>query len=155
MAKNKLLIGFSVALILAIVIGILIIYLISQISPTKQFKTNKITLPGTAIKLSECIPDMGAHYANPAEMPFGPIYLVDKGKVVGIEFAINKNELEKNILSIAGEEVGKPVVMPTLGVKYDHIELSYMPKGHEGDEEAHYDVHMYLTSAKEQHQLCQ
>ena len=50
--------------------------------------------------------------------------------------------------------VGKSVSMPTLDAEYNYIELNYLPEGHEGDEEAHYDVHMYLVSKEEQQNLC-
>ena len=119
-----------------------------------QSTPNGVTLPTNVQKLSECIPNMGEHWGNPANLPFGPIYNVYKGKVVGVEFMIHEDELEKNILSIAGEKVGKPVIMPTLGLKFEHIELNYEPEGHVGDTESHYDVHMYLISSQEQEQLC-
>lgn len=143
MTKNKFLIPALVViiLILIVVIGI-------------QSVPKELTLPQNVQKLSECVPNMGEHWANPADLPFGPIYLVDKGKVIGIEYMIHEDELENNILTIGEERVGKPVSMPTLNTKYDHIELNYMPAGHEGDTEPHYDVHMYLVSGEEQQNLC-
>lgn len=143
MTKNKLLTSalIVIILILIVVIGI-------------QSIPQKITLPQNAQKLSECVPNMGEHWANLADMSFGPIYLVDKGEVVGIEYMIHENELEKNILTIGKEKVGKPVSMPTLNAKYNHIELNYEPEGHEGDTEPHYDVHMYIVSKEEQQNLC-
>ena len=66
----------------------------------------------------------------------------------------HEDELEKNIISIGQEKVGKPVMMPAMGVAYDHMELNYMPEGHEGDKEPHYDVHMYLITSDEQQNLC-
>lgn len=143
MAKNLLILA------LAIVIVVLGVILAIQLMP------RSLNLPADAVKLSDCVPNMGAHYANPANMPFGPIYLVDKGKVVGIEFMMHENDLEKNILSIGGEKIGKPAVMPTLGMTFNHIELNYEPEGHEGDKEPHYDLHMYLISSEEQKKLCQ
>lgn len=143
MVENKFLVGSLVIIIVAL------IAIIGFISLPKE-----LPLPANAQKLSECVPNMGAHFANPQDLPFGPIYLVDKGKVVGIEYMIHEEELEENILNIEGEKVGKAVIMPTLGMKFDHVGLNYLPEGHEGDEEAHYDVHMYLVSEEEQQKLC-
>lgn len=117
--------------------------------------TAGLSIPTDAIKLSECVPNMGEHYANPANLPFGPIYLVDNGKVIGIEYMIHENELEENILDIDGHKTGKPAIMSAFNTKFDHVELNYNPEGHEGDEVAHYDLHMYLVSAEEQAKACQ
>ena len=117
--------------------------------------TAELSIPSDAIKLSECVPNMGEHHANPADMPFGPIYLVDKGKVIGIEYMMHEDELEGNILDIGGHKTGKPIVMPAFDIAFDHVELNYNPEGHEGDEEAHYDLHMYLVSSEEQAKACQ
>ena len=143
MIKNKL-----VTSVLIIIILILLVAIGVQSIP------GALTLPSDAQKLSECVPNMGEHWANPADLPFGPVYLVDKGKVVGIEYMIHEDELENNILTIGEMRVGKSVSMPTLDAEYNYIELNYLPEGHEGDEEAHYDVHMYLVSKEEQQNLC-
>jgi hypothetical protein len=117
--------------------------------------TPTIGLPSNAAKLSDCIPNMGAHYANPKDMPFGPIYLVDNGKIVGIEYMMSKDEMEESISTIAGMKVGKTFTMQTMGAKFDHAEINYLPEGHEGDTSQHFDMHMYLVSPQEQQKLCQ
>lgn len=38
------------------------------------------TLPKDVIQLSGVVPTMGEHWANPADMPIGPIYGVSNGK---------------------------------------------------------------------------
>jgi len=148
MAKNKSVIAFLVILILILIV-IIGIQSISRVT-----RPTKIILPSDTIKVSECVPNMGEHWTNPANLPTGPIYLVDNGKVVGVEYGIDEEGLEKNIVVIAGERVGKPFIIPTQSLKFDHIELNYMPEGHEGEEEPHYDIHMYIISQEEQQKLC-
>ena len=154
MARNNLLLGLLVVFILLIGTNSILFLVLKGNDLTGFVVADQVALPAGAVKLSECIPNMGIHYANPADMPFGPIYLMDKGKVIGIEYMIHEDELEENIMQIGEEKIGKTVVMPALGKTYDHIELNYMIEGHEGDTEPHYDIHMYLISVEEQKQLC-
>lgn len=147
MAENRL-------VMLAFIVFILILGFLLGFVLGSQLMSGKISLPPDAQKLSDCVPNMGEHWANPADMPFGPIYLIDKGRVVGIEYMVHEDELEENIMEIGEERIGKPAVMPTLGMTYNHVELNYLPGGHEGDTEPHYDVHMYLVSPEEQQGLC-
>lgn len=114
----------------------------------------KVTLPAGAQKVSDCIPAMGEHWANPANLPFGPFYLVADKNVVGIEYMISEDELRKNILTTGDEKEGKPVVMPNLGMAFDHIELNYEPNGHEGYTIPHYDLHMYLVPQEQEQKIC-
>ncbi len=48
-------------------------------------------LPGT-VQPTPAIPGMGEHWANPGDMPLGPIYKVepDPDKVVDVEFVADK-----------------------------------------------------------------
>lgn len=147
----------------ALVLGVIIGYSISPAQPREQAKDElpeeivekpQLTLPPEAQKISDCVPNMGEHWASPENLPFGPIYLVDKEKVIGIEYMIHEDELEKELITVGEEKMGKPAVMPVLEGDYDHIELQYLPEGHEGDEAPHYDLHMYLISQNEQEAIC-
>jgi len=113
-----------------------------------------LALPNETIKLSPVVPAMGEHWAVPTDLPFGPIYLVYNEKVIGIEYMMHEDELKANPITLpSGEVIGIPVTMSTMGQSIDHVELTYMPKGHEGDEAPHYDVHMYLISKEEQSKI--
>jgi len=114
-----------------------------------------IPLPEGLEKLSRCIPNMGEHHANPDDLPKGPIYLVDKGKVVGIEYTVHEEDLEGIIRDNGHHRSGEPTIMSALGMNVDHVQLNYLPDGMEGDEEARYDVHLFLVSEEERQQLCQ
>src|SRR4051812_37527208 len=43
-------------------------------------------LPSGTVKVSGVVPRMGEHWANPKDLPLGPIYCVHKGKVICIEY---------------------------------------------------------------------
>src|SRR5687768_5429681 len=47
-------------------------------------------LPKGTVKVSGVVPGMGEHWANPKDLPLGPIYCVHKGKVVCLEFMISQ-----------------------------------------------------------------
>ena len=42
--------------------------------------------PPGVVRISECVPLMGEHWARPADLPLGPIYTVDAGRLTSIEF---------------------------------------------------------------------
>jgi hypothetical protein len=49
-------------------------------------QANRPSLPAGAVKLSGCIPGMGEHWADPADLPQGPFYGVENGEVLSIEY---------------------------------------------------------------------
>lgn len=119
----------------------------------KQAKTH--VLPEGAIKLSECIPNMGAHYlAKGADPEYGPFLLVNKaGQVIGTEFMASVDMYSP----IPGVVPPVSVLMkdsPLYGWEYDHAELSHTPQGHEGFEKDHIDFHIYTVTPDEKKQAC-
>jgi uncharacterized protein YjiS (DUF1127 family) len=97
-------------------------------------------LPPGTIKVSPPVPGMGEHWANPKDLPLGPIYCVMDGKVICAEFMIVQEAFIR----------GKSFERLRLGMKgklppVDHLEITFMPHGHEGFEVPHYDVHMYFV----------
>lgn len=99
-------------------------------------------LPKDAIKISGVVPGMGEHWANPANLPLGPIYCVVEGKIVCLEFMIAQKDLA------AGQS------WPDLhGIKglpeVDHVHMGFMPDGHEGYPVPHYDMHLYFLSPEQ------
>ena len=90
------------------------------------------------VKVSGVVPGMGEHWANPKDLPLGPIYCVHKGKVICIEYMISQADFQagKSWPELTGLKSLPPV---------DHINMGFEPKGHEGYEVPHYDMHVYFV----------
>lgn len=99
------------------------------------------SLPKDVIQLSGVVPGMGEHWANPADMPIGPIYGVSNGKVIFLEFMIDQESFKsgKSFLELASKA---GIELPSI----DHVDFNFEPNGHEGYEVPHYDVHLYFIS---------
>jgi hypothetical protein len=95
-------------------------------------------LPKGTIKISEVVPRMGEHWANPKDLPLGPIYCVYKGKVICLEFMISQADFQagKSWPELTGLKNLPPV---------NHINMGFEPHGHEGYEIPHYDMHVYFV----------
>ena len=100
------------------------------------------TLPEGVVQISPTVPGMGEHWANPADLPLGPIYCVHEGKIVCLEFMMAQEEFTagKSWPALAGMEGLPPV---------NHVNMGFEPHGHEGFEVPHYDVHLYFLSPEE------
>ena len=96
-------------------------------------------LPQGTVRVSGVVPRMGEHWANPKDLPLGPIYCVHKGKVVCIEYMISQADFQagKSWRELAGLKN-----LPSI----DHVNMGFEPKGHEGYEVPHYDMHIYFVS---------
>ncbi|WP_210335575.1 hypothetical protein [Microvirga sp.] len=92
-------------------------------------------LPKGTVKISSVVPGMGEHWANPKDLPLGPTYCVYKGKVICIEYMIS--QAGKSWPELTGLKSLPPI---------DHINMGFEPKGHEGYEVPHYDMHVYFVS---------
>lgn len=108
-------------------------------------------LPEGVQQLSDLIPTMGEHWANPAELPLGPIYLVHDGEVIGMEYMWSEDMLQSVSLDTP-EGLFEFFALQPLNISgtVDHIEVALMPDGHEGFEVPHWDMHLYFISAEEQ-----
>ena len=104
------------------------------------------TLPEGVIQLSPTEPGMGQHWANPADMPLGPIYCVHEGKIVCLEFMMAQEEFT------AGQSWPMLAGMPGLPAA-NHTHIGFEPQGHEVFEVPHYDIHMYYLSPEEVAQI--
>lgn len=124
-------------------------------SQITSLKSNEHELPAGAIKVSECIPNMGSHYLpKDADPEYGPFVLVTKaGKVIGLEYMASQD------MYTAIPKTDPPVQLitkgsPLYGWKFDHTEFSHLPKGHEGLLRDHTDVHLFTVSADEVKKSC-
>lgn len=102
------------------------------------------TLPKDIIAVSGVVPTMGEHWANPADLPLGPIYGASNGKINFIEYMIAQEDLAagKSFPEL-GSKAG--IALPPV----DHTDFSFEPQGHEGYEVPHYDVHLYFVTHAE------
>ncbi len=113
-----------------------------------------VTLPADAIKLSDIVPQMGEHWANLANMPVGPIYLVHGGEVIGVEDMFTSDLMEEVTLTAPeGEETFKHLPGLPVGTYADHMDIEVFSQGHEGFEVPHFDVHLYFISPEERQDL--
>ena len=99
-------------------------------------------LPEGIVQISPFIPGMGEHWANPKDLPFGPIYCVMNGRVTCMEYMISQADFAAGksfeLLRPWFDGVEQPAI--------DHMEFNFEPHGHAGYEVPHYDVHMYFVS---------
>ncbi len=110
----------------------------------------KMELSKDAQKLSDVVPAMGEHWANPAQLPLGPIYLVHKGEVIGLEYMWTEDMMQAvSIPTPAGPEEFSALVPLPVGVTVNHVDIAFMPHGHEGFEVPHRDIHMYFITQEE------
>jgi hypothetical protein len=100
------------------------------------------SLPQGVVQVSPFIPGMGEHWADPKNLPFGPIYCVIDGKITCMEYMISQADFE------AGKsfELLRPWSAAAAQPPIDHMEFNFEPNGHEGYQVPHYDVHMYFVS---------
>src|SRR4028118_1664330 len=77
------------------------------------------TVPEGVIQLSPVVPAMGEHWANPADMPLGPIYCVHEGKIVCLEFMIAQEDFAagQSWPALTGMEGLPPATHVTMGVE--------------------------------------
>ncbi|MBO9600472.1 MAG: hypothetical protein J7559_21955 [Cohnella sp.] len=109
-----------------------------------------LALPEGSVKITESVPAMGEHWANPqaGDLPVGPIYGVHDGKLVFLEYMIAQDDFVKGVNheNLAGMKgVPSPAVV--------QMDIEYQKQGHEGFEVPHYDIHAYFISDEEQHEI--
>lgn len=111
-----------------------------------QPATHPAGIPADALMVSPCIATMGEHWANPKNLPLGPIYGVWQGKPVFTEFMVSVAQLEQGF-SYAN-------IRAVPGYTIDHIDFKYEPNGHPGFPVPHYDLHAYYVSPAMQAAIC-
>lgn len=109
-----------------------------------------LALPEGTIQITESVPAMGEHWANPqaGDLPTGPIYGVHDGKLVFLEYMIAHDDFVKGVehANLGGMKgVPSPAVV--------QVDIEFSKDGHEGYEVPHYDIHAYFITDEEQHQI--
>lgn len=107
--------------------------------PQPQAQT-EITVPKDATVTAECVEHRGKQYILPADIPTGPIYDVQNGKVIAIEYLISFDELQNLPETFKNLNVS--------GGSYDHIDV-LATDPHAGFEELHFHLIIYLVPADE------
>src|SRR5690348_14413751 len=81
--------------ILFLIIGLGVGYFISRVLPSTSTTapsapevnqaTGDVALPADAVRIQGCSDHRGSLYVKPSDIPVGPVYMVNNGKVIGIE----------------------------------------------------------------------
>ncbi|HVA28113.1 MAG TPA: hypothetical protein VNF68_08030 [Candidatus Baltobacteraceae bacterium] len=111
-----------------------------------QPKVHPAGIPADALMLSPCIASMGEHWANPKNLPTGPIYGVWQGKPVFSEIMVSVKQLDH------GFSWDNLRALP--GYTIDHVNFEFEPHGHAGFPVPHYDVHAYYVSPAAEAKIC-
>ena len=100
--------------------------------------------PPGVVQISPCVPTMGEHWADPATMPMGPIYTVDRGRLISIEYMPAQADFAegKSWNDLTFTYWGQPLPIR-------HADVDFLPAGHEGYEVPHYDMHFHVVSHAE------
>lgn len=107
--------------------------------------------PEGVVPISPCVPTMGEHWANPADLPTGPIYTVHQGRLIAIEYMLTQADFAagKSWHDLTFRYWGQPLPI-------EHADIDFLPQGHEGFEVPHYDLHFYVIGHEEDRQItCQ
>jgi len=91
-----------------------------------------------AVAISPHVPQMGAHWAEPANLPLGPIYCVIDGRVVCVEYMFPASEFA------AGTDwTGITTGMQTPPII--RIDMEFKPDGVGPFREPLYQLHLYFA----------
>lgn len=135
--------GSSISYVIAavtLVVGLGLGYLLTNALATKPAapKTEtEVALPTDTVRIQSCANNKGALYAKSTDIPLGPLYMVNGGKVIGIEFMLSKDEF------LSGKSYK---FLTALGGKVDHLNVGLLSQGHEGYPIPHYHVDLYFVS---------
>jgi len=91
-----------------------------------------------AVNISPHVPKMGKHYAEPANLPLGPIFCVIEGRVVCVEYMFPAADFGKGV-----NWTGMPPGMQTPPIT--HIDLEFKPEGVGPNPVPIYQLHIYFA----------
>lgn len=131
---------------LGLVVGLLGL-LVGVLAHPPAEHAKALGLPEGTVQVSPCVPGMGEHWTKPQDLPFGPIYGVMGEKVTFVEIMVSQADL-------AAGKSWTEVLRPLKGHAIDHVDIEFLPKGHEGYEVPHYDIHAYFAPHPEHLRYC-
>lgn len=91
-----------------------------------------------AIAISPHVPQMGMHYAMPADLPTGPIWCVIEGRVVCVEYMFTA-------ASLAAGESFTNLLPGAAFPPITHIDFEYKPDGVGPISEPIYQLHIWFV----------
>ncbi len=133
--------GFGV---LVLVLGMVMLALGQGPNPEKA---KRLGLPEGTVQVSACVPGMGEHWAQPSDLPFGPIYGVMGERLVFVEIMVAQSDF-------AAGKSWRDLLKPLKGYAIDHVDVEFEPQGHEGYPVPHYDIHAYFVPHAEHLGYC-
>ncbi|MEE9201775.1 MAG: hypothetical protein V3U31_01090 [Dehalococcoidia bacterium] len=124
-----------------------------QAVPSPVATTAPIT-PWDAIKVTDVIPAMGEHWIVPGGWPWGPTYMMYNRKLIGVEFEFNHDVMRgSKMVTPEGELFIYDLGLIQVGHTLDHMNIEYLPSGHEGMGFWHFAIHMYNITPQERGQV--
>lgn len=101
--------------------------------PPANAMTAALSLPAGATVTSQCTQGLGTQYIAPQDIPYGPLYDVYQGKVIGLEYMVPETAPASSMNTAAGSVMnGAMSTLDLHGVAYDHMNMMIMPQGHAG-----------------------
>jgi hypothetical protein len=97
--------------------------------------TTELSIPAGAVVIAQCQPGYGTQYAQPKDLPTGPIYDVSQGKIIGVEYIVPQNS--KGLKDL-----------PLLSTNYDHIDVQPVT-GPAGSSQTQVDMMMVSKTASD------
>ncbi len=91
-----------------------------------------------AVAVSPHVPRMGVHWAQPANMPTGPIYCVIEGRVVCVEYMFRASDLAAGA---NWQGLGAGIRTPPI----TRIDMEYKPDGVGPLREPIYQLHIWFA----------
>lgn len=107
-------------------------------------------IPTGFVKVSDCVPGEGEHWAKPAQLPLGPILVMRNGRLLAIEYMIAQSDFS------AGKSFQNlPFLYFLRELPIQHADIEFLPQGHPGFDVPHFDLHFWLvTHAQHSSILC-
>ncbi|MCC5976352.1 MAG: hypothetical protein JJT81_20220 [Rubellimicrobium sp.] len=94
-----------------------------------------------AVAISPHVPQMGEHWAEPTNLPLGPVYCVIDGRVVCVEYMFPASQFA------AGTDwTGIATGMQTPPITW--IDMEYKPDGVGPFQEPLYQLHLYFAESE-------
>ncbi len=136
---------FLIYILVAVIflVGIVAGYILTNALPKStvqnlpvKTQTQALTLPKDAEMIETCSNHQGQLYIRPIDIPQGPVYMVNNGKIIGLEYMLAKQSF------LDGQGVSN---LPAMDINVNHVDITYEPDGHAGYNAPHYHVDLYLV----------